>query len=183
MRKWIVRFVSLYVFDVVVLLLMGLLPGVRVGWAVLWASVILTAATIWLKPLITKMFRGMAAKSAGQRTKAGEKLVQFGLVFVVELIIWILVVWLSGVRVSGFFWGWILPPIALLIAWIIYDAIDDRVEARADSLYAKAAGGKAATDAASAPAVPSATEQAGRRELQDGLTDEQRRMLDELGNG
>jgi len=62
MRKWIVRFVSLYVFDVVVLLLMGLLPGVRVGWAALWGAVILTAATIWLKPLITRMFRGMAAK-------------------------------------------------------------------------------------------------------------------------
>jgi hypothetical protein len=183
MRKWIVRFVSLYVFDVVVLLLMGLLPGVRVGWAVLWASVILTAATLWLKPLISRMFRGMAAKSASQRTKAGEKLVQFGLVFVVELIIWILVVWLSGVRVSGFFWGWILPPIALLIAWIIYDAVDDRIEGRADAVYAKATGGTVRTDTASSPAVPSATEQAGRRELQDGLTDEQRRMLDELGNG
>lgn len=182
MRKWIVRFVSLYVFDVVVLLLMGLLPGVRVGWSALWAGVILTAATIWLKPLITKWFRGIAARSAEERTKVGEKVLQWGLVFVVELIVWILVVWLSGVGVSGFFWGWVLPPIALLIAWIVYDAIDDRVEARADALYGKATG-RQADAAASAPAVPSATEQAGRRELHDGLTDEQRRMLDELGNG
>ncbi|MBN9154851.1 MAG: hypothetical protein J0J05_12790 [Microbacterium sp.] len=179
MRKWIVRFVSLYVFDVVVLLLMGLLPGVRVGWAALWGAVILTAATIWLKPLITRMFRGMAAKSADQRTKLGEKLVQFGVVFVVELIVWLLVVWFSGVDVKGWFWGWVLPPIALLIAWIIYDAIDDRVEARTGAIYDRATGGMA-TDAA---AAPTATEQSGRRELHDGLTDEQRRMLDELGNG
>ncbi len=181
MRKWIVRFVSLYVFDVVVLLLMGLLPGVRVGWAALWGAVILTAATIWLKPLITKMFRGLTAKSSSQRTKLGEKLVQFGLVFVVELIVWLLVVWFSGVDVKGWFWGWILPPIALLIAWIVYDAVDDRIEARAGAVYDKATGGKA-TDAAD-PAIPSATEQSARRELQDGLTDEQRKMLDELGNG
>ena len=34
-----------------------------------------------------------------------------------------------------------------------------------------------------APRIPSAEEAAGRRELDDGLTDEQRRMLDELGKG
>jgi hypothetical protein len=37
-----------------------------------------------------------------------------------------------------------------------------------------------ATDAG-APAVPSRETAAAQRELQDGLTEEQRRMLDELG--
>lgn len=178
MKAWVVRFVSLYLFNVVVLLLMGLLPGVTVGWSALWASVILTAATIWLKPLVTKWFQGFAAKSASQRTKAGEKLVQFGLVFVVELLIWLIVVWLSGVRVTGFIWGWVLPPIALLVAWIIYDAIDDKVHAHADAIYDKALGGK--TTDASTPSISPATHDA-QQELKDGLTAEQRRMLDELG--
>lgn len=180
MKAWVVRFVSLYVFNVVVLLLIGwLLPGVRVGWAALWAGIILTAATIWLKPVVARWFSGMAAKSSSQRTKAGEKLVQLGLVFVVEFVVWLLVVLFSGVAVTGWFWGWILPPVALLIAWAIYDAVDDRIEARAGALYDRATGGRQTTDAA-APAISSPEARAAQDELRDGLTAEQRRMLDEL---
>ncbi|MFB8387553.1 hypothetical protein ACFC3F_10495 [Microbacterium sp. NPDC055910] len=178
MKAWLVRFVSLYVFNVVVLLIVGmLLSSVRVGWAALWAGVVLTAATIWLKPLVGRMFRGAAAKSAGQRTRLGEKLVQFGLVFVVELIVWILVVVLSGVNVSGWFWGWVIPPLALLLAWVIYDAVDDKIEARAGALYDRATGGRVRS-ADATPETPASA--AGRRELNDGLTDEQRKMLDGL---
>lgn len=178
------RFASLYIFDLVVLLLIGwLTPGVSVGWAAFWAAVILTAATIWLKPLIRRWFRGMAAKSQNRRTKIGEKLVQYGLVFVVALIVWVLVVVLTRVNVSGWFWGYVLPPVALLIAWAIYDLIDDRIESRAGALYDSATtrvrGGQSTVDAvAQAPDSPAPS--AGRRELKDGLTDEQRRMLDEL---
>ncbi|MDN3496358.1 hypothetical protein QL996_10500 [Planococcus sp. APC 4015] len=182
MKAWLVRFASLYVFNVVVLLLVGwLLPAVAVGWSAFWASLVLTAATIWLKPAVTRLFRGMAARSAGQRTKVGEKLVQGVLVFFVELIVWFLVVLLTGVNVSGWFWGWVLPPIALLIAWAIYDAVDDRIEARAGAIYDRATRRNAPVTGAAAPAVPpSPAAEAGRRELRDGLTEEQRRMLDEL---
>jgi hypothetical protein len=184
MKKWVVRFATLYVFNLAVLLLIALLvPGVQVGWGVLWASVILTAATIWLKPVIAKWFGGMAAKSAHQRTKAGEKLVQIGLVFVVELVVWIVVVMLSGVTVRNWFFGYLLPPIFLLIAWAIYAAVDDRMHAHAEAIYDRASAGIGgqSTDAA-APPVPSPESRAARAELQDGLTAEQRRMLDELGN-
>ena len=91
---------------------------------------------------------------------------------------------LSGVSIGGWFWGYILPPVILLIGWAVYDAIDDRVEAHAGALYDKATGQSAAGTAAGAPAVPAAPSpeaQAGSRKLKDGLTDEQRRMLDELG--
>jgi len=184
MKSWIVRFVSLYVFNVVVLLVIGLLPSVRVGWAALWAGVILTAATVWIKPLITKMFTGSAAKSARQRTRVGEKAVQYGIVFAVELIVWILVVIFSGVRVSGFFWGWALPPLLLLVAWVIYDRVDDKVEARTGALYDRATGRAGGAAVADSPAPPPAPEvRAARDELADGLTPEQRRMLDDLGKG
>lgn len=182
MKKWVVRIASLLVFNILVLLLIGmLLPQVRVGWSVLWAAVILTAATVWVKPLITTWFSGMAATSASGRTKAGEKVVQFFLVLLVAYIVWVLTLVLSGVRVSGWFWGYVIPPVLLLIAWAIYDLIDDRLERTTGALYDKATRrtSGAATDA-SAPVSP-ATESA-RRELHDGLTDEQRRMLDELGN-
>jgi len=181
MKTWIVRFASLYAFNLVVLLLLGLLvPGVTVGWSALWASIILTAATVWLKPVISKAFTGAARRSASQRTAAGDKLVQYGIVFLVELIIWLLVVIFSGVRVHGFFWGWVIPPVALLLAWIVYDRIDDRVEARTAALYDRATG--RVPGPASGSSGPTAAGRAGAAELQDGLTPEQRRMLDELGN-
>jgi len=184
MKKWIVRFAALYVFNLAVLLIIDLLvAGVSVGWGVIWASVILTAAGLWLKPLIQKWFASMTARSASQRTRAGEWLVRAGVVFVVELIVWILVVMLSGVHVRHLFLGYLLPPILLAIAWAIYAAIDDRLEARAGDLYDRATVGLGSrkTDAASPAAPPSPEVRGAREELQDGLTAEQRRMLDELG--
>lgn len=184
MKTWVVRFASLYVFNLVVLLLLGiLLPSVSVGWAALWASVILTAATIWLKPLISKMFTGAARKSAGSRTGLAEKIVQYGIVFIVELLVWILVVVFSGVKVGGWFWGWVIPPVLLVIAWIIYDVVDDRIQRTTGDLYDKANAGIRGSrgSAAVSPAAPTAASREGAAELQDGLTAEQRKMLDDLG--
>lgn len=181
MKAWIVRFASLYLFNLLLLWAIGLLLSpVRVGWAAFWASIVLTLAVLVVKPLVRRMFTGMASRSAGSRTRLGEKVVQYAIVFVVELLIWLLVVWLSPIDVRGWFWGYVLPPVLLLIGFAIYDAIDDRVEARAGALYDRATGGR------TPPAVqdtPSPAAQEGSRELRDGLTDEQRRMLDELGKG
>lgn len=182
MKKWVVRFLSLLVFNVVVLLIIGWLTPASVGWSALWAGVVLTALTIWIKPLIHRAFQSMAARSAGQRTKIGEKIVEAALVFVVALIVWIATVLLSGVNISGWFWGYLLPPVIIAIGWAIYDAIDDRVEGHAGALYDKATGGAKSTDSGPATStITSAETAAAQRELQDGLTAEQRRMLDELG--
>ncbi len=178
------RFGSLLVFNVAVLLVIGWLTPAQVGWSAIWAGVVLTALTLWIKPAVHRWFQSMASKSAGQRTRLGEKLVQFFLVFAVALAVWVVTVLLSGVTVGSWFWGYILPPVFILIGWAIYDRIDDRVETHAGALYDKASGGPAVSGVdASAPAVPSAETRAAQRELQDGLTDEQRRMLDELGKG
>lgn len=185
MKSWLIRAVSLYVFNVVVLLLIGLLMrSVIVGWHALWAAVILTLATLALKPVLLKAFRGAASKSASSRTKIGEKVVQYVLVFVVELIVWVLTVLLSGVDVRGWFWGYVLPPLFLLIAWVIYDQIDDRIEAKTGEVIGSVSSRMKRTDAAaSSPgSAPAASPEAsiGRDELRDGLTPEQRRMLDNL---
>ena len=182
MKTWIVRFVSLYAFNVLVLWVIGLLlPTVSVGWSAFWASIILTAATIWVKPLISKAFSGAIKTSSGQRTAAGEKLVQYGSVLLVELIVWFLVVLLSGVNVRGWFWGYLLPPLILLVAWIIYDRIDDVVHAKTGQLYDRAEAGIRGRGTATAGTSASTATSEVRAELNDGLTPEQRRMLDELG--
>jgi len=185
MKKWVVRFVSLLVFNIVVLLIVGWLTPAHVGWSALWAGIVMTALVIWIKPLIDKWFRSSAAKSAGGRTKAGEKIVQFFIAFAVAFLIWIATVLLSGVRIGGGFfgaiWAYVLPPVILLIGWAIYAAIDDKVESHAGALYDKATGTQTDPVDATAAAVPSPEAAAAKRELNDGLTDEQRRMLDELG--
>ncbi len=109
---------------------------------------------------------------------------QYVLVYLVELIVWVLTVWLSGVRASGF-WAFVLPPLALLFGWMIYDQIDDRLRAKAgeiyDSVQARVKGGETKTASPTAAAAESPETRAARDELDDGLTPEQRRMLDELG--
>lgn len=186
MKNGIVRFAALYVFNVVVLLLIGLLSaGVSVGFHALWAAVILTLAALFVKPLLTGAFRKAAAKSAADRTRAGEKVVQYVLVYVVELIIWVAVVWLSGVRASGF-WSYALPPLLLLLGWMIYDQVDDRLRAKAGELYdavqSRVSGpGRATAPSSAAPSAETRATADARQELDDGLTPEQRRMFDELG--
>lgn len=184
MKSWLIRAVSLYVFNVAVLLLIGLIMrSVSVGWHALWASIILTLAMLAIKPALLRAFRGSAAKSADSRSKPAEKLIQYLIVFVVELIVWVATVLLSGVNVHGWFWGYVLPPLYLLIAWVIYDQIDDRMEAKTGELIGSVTSkvtGRGAAASAPSSAAPSPDAAAGHAELDDGLTPEQRRMLDEL---
>lgn len=180
MRNGIIRFGALYVFNVAVLLIIGLvLPSVSVGLHALWASVILTLAALFIKPLLKSAFRKSAARSAADRTNTGEKVVQYALVYVVELIIWVLTVWLSPVGVHGFFWGYALPPLLLLLGWVIYDQVDDVLRRKAGDVYDRVAGSRKPKDAAASAAPTQATPRADTAP-DDGLTPEQRRMLDEL---
>lgn len=178
MKKWVVRFASLFVFNAVVLLLIGFLTPAEVGWAALWAAVVLTLLVLFVKPLVQKWFRGAAAKSIDKRTRIGEWFLQILIVLAVAAIVWILTVILTGVDVKGWLWGYILPPIIIAIGWAIYAKISDRLEAKAGEIYTRLGGGPAADAAASTP--PSPASQIGRRELDDGLTAEQRRLLDGL---
>lgn len=133
-------------FDFVVLVLIGLImPQVSVGWSVFWAAAVLTAATIWVKPALSRWLGGRADRSSRDLTRAGAKLVQYATVFVVAVAVWILVVLLSGVHVAGFFWGWVIPPILLLIAWSVFDLTGDRLVAGAGRAWDGARGRRSGT--------------------------------------
>ncbi|GAA3030126.1 hypothetical protein [Microbacterium dextranolyticum] len=183
MKTWVVRFLSLYAFNIVVLLLIGLLTPARVGIAAIWASVVLTVAEIVVKPLAQRAFQRAAAKSAAERTRASEWLVQAGIVLVVAAIVWVLTLLLSGISVRGWLWAYVLPPVIIAVGWLVYARIDDIVEARTGQLYDSAFGRRSggSADSATAPATEPGTGTRARQDLDDGLTPEQRRMLDELG--
>ena len=175
MRSWIVRFASLYVFNVVVLLVIGLLTPARVGLAVIWA-----AAELFVRPLLQKVFTGAAAKSASQRTRIGEAMVQGLIVLAVAAVVWAITLLLSSAGTGGsWFWAWVLPPVIITIGWFVYARIDSRLQARAGALYDRALSRSSSTTAVASGTTGGDAE--GRAELQDGLTPEQRRLLDELG--
>ncbi|MFT3798288.1 hypothetical protein [Microbacterium sp.] len=176
MKSLVVRFLSLYAFNIVVLLVIGVLTPAHVGWHAIWASVVMTLAELLVKPLALTAFTRNAAKSAEQRTKAGEVLVQGGIVLVVAAIVWALTLILSGATAGGWFWGWVLPPVFIAIGWFVYSQIVDKVEARAGAIYDQAEAGITGKNATGAEAPADV-----REELRDGLTAEQRKMLDDLG--
>ncbi|MFT4052008.1 MAG: hypothetical protein QM677_07145 [Microbacterium sp.] len=195
MKAWVVRFCSLYAFNVVVLLVIGLLTPARVGAAVVWAAVIMTLAEVFVKPLAHRAFARSAAKTASERTHAGEALVQGLIVFAVAGVIWLITLVLSRVNTgSSWFWAYVLPPIVIAIGWFVYALVDDRLEQATGELFDRAEAGirgsspsgadasdtSAASDAGAAAARAAAAAE-GAAELRDGLTPEQRRMLDDLG--
>ncbi|GAA1862526.1 hypothetical protein ACFQZV_12870 [Microbacterium koreense] len=175
MKAWVVRFASLLVFNVVVLLLIGWLTPARVGWSALWAGIVLTALVLWVKPLVAKMFRGLAEPKSRPRGKFMEWLVGLAVTAGVAVVVWVVTVLLSGVQVGNWFWGYILPPLILMIGWGVYSLIDDKLETQAGAIYDKATGKDAAPVAA-----PETTSPAPSKDHYDGLTAEQRRMLDDL---
>lgn len=176
MRNGIIRFGSLLVFNAAVLLLIGFFTPARVGLGALWAALVMTVLVLFVKPLVTRWFQSMAAKSRDERTGVGEGLVQLFLVLAVAWVVWVLTVIFSGVSTAGsWLWAYVLPPIIIAIGWAVYAKIVDRIEARAGKIYDRI---DQRTDRA--PSAPSATADAARAEANDGLTAEQRKLLDEL---
>ena len=101
MKKWIVPFGSLLVFNVAVLLVIGWLTPAHVGWAAIWAGVVLTALTLWIKParppLVPERWRrgrrGGAPSSARSSCSASSCSPS-------PLVVWVVTVLLSGVSVG-----------------------------------------------------------------------------------
>lgn len=141
MRRWIVRLIALYLFDLIVLVLIGLITTrVQVPFpAVLWAALILAFATMWVKPAVHGALRSLVKREGDRtRSKFAEFVVQAVIVYAVALAVWVVVVWLTNVRTEGFLSAYLLPPIALLLAWGAYSLISGAVEKGVDDAVSKA---------------------------------------------
>lgn len=136
-RAWFIRFVTLAVFNLIVLLLIVIfLPSVHGRpFGLLWGALLLTVLTIWIKPLLSSAASSQADRLSQGRSAGARRGFGALAVLIVALVVWLLLVWFSSIRVQGWFWGYVIPPIALLIAWFIYDAIDDQLERSVTRAY------------------------------------------------
>jgi hypothetical protein len=177
MKTWIVRFTSLFVFNIAVLIAIGLFTPAKVGWSVIWASLVMTALVLFVKPVAEKWARKKVEQTRQGRSRAREQLVQFLVVLALAGGVWVATLMLTGVNAGdSWFWAFVLPPFIIAVGWWVYALVSDRIEAKAGELYDRIGSG----EKVDAPASPSAAEQTGRAELADGLTPEQRKLLNDL---
>ncbi len=178
MRTWIIRFASLFVFNIAVLLVIGIFTPAKVGWSVIWASLVMTALVLFVKPLAERWAQTEAEKTRPHRSRTGEQFIQLLIVFALAGAVWVATLIFSGVNAGdSWFWSFVLPPIIIGAGWFVYAKVSDRIEAKAGELYDRVdpARGTPATTT-----VPSAAEHLGRAELADELTPEQRALLEDL---
>lgn len=137
MKRWVVRVGTAFVFNILVLLVVvWLVSAVHGSWSVLWASLVFTLATLFLKPFFHRFFLAQGERLRDNKAAwLKGKVLTYLVSYVVALVIWILTVVFSGIHVTGLFWGWVAPPIIVLVGWIVYDQLDDVLEARAGDLY------------------------------------------------
>lgn len=135
MRNWIVRIGAAFVFNILLLLvIIWVTPGVHGAWGVLWASLVFTLATLFLKPVFAQVVGAQGKKLEGRTTWLKGKTLVYLVSYVVALLIWIVTVALSGVSLHSF-WAWVLPPLLVLLGWVVYDQLDDAFERKAVEVY------------------------------------------------
>ncbi|HCX84339.1 MAG TPA: hypothetical protein DHV14_04200 [Micrococcales bacterium] len=136
-KRWVVRLVALTLFNIaVVLAIVLIVPQVTGGLlAMIGAGIVLALATVWIRPALSRYATRKAQAGAPRRSPGTQRLVAALAVFLVAAVIWVLTVLLTDIDVHGWFWGYVVPPLVLLVAWWIYAQVVDSLEAKVASAY------------------------------------------------
>ncbi|WP_426996118.1 hypothetical protein [Pseudarthrobacter sp. N5] len=134
MKVWAIRIGIALIFNAITLWVASVLPGIRLGGGFLGAVAIFTAATLLIKPLITSFLtrrgEGLGSRATWLRGKA--------LTVIVGLLATLGILMLTGIFSSGFnisgLTGWVLATVVIWAASLVYDFVDDGLEARARKL-------------------------------------------------
>lgn len=139
-RNWVIRLVSLYAFSFVAFLVMGLvMPSFRIGfWHTFWAALIFTLATVFVKPIVSSFAQKTAAGLQQGKTPLVARIIEYVAVYIVAVIIWIIVTMLTSLHNTGF-WSFLIAPLFLWVAWIVYDIVDETIERAVGKGYDAAA--------------------------------------------
>ncbi|MGO4589273.1 hypothetical protein [Paenarthrobacter sp. 2TAF44] len=139
MKSLAVRIAIALVFNAITLWVASVLPGVRLGAGFLWAVVVFTVATLFVKPLILALFHRRHEQRADRRTWILSKAltVAAGLLATLAILL-VTSIFSNGFTINGIF-GWIGATVVIWLASFIYDFVDDGLEAKAHELLGGAA--------------------------------------------
>ncbi|MHC6221341.1 hypothetical protein [Arthrobacter sp. MMS24-S77] len=136
MRAWVIRIGIALVFNAITLWAASVLPGVRLGGGFLWAVVVFTVATLLIKPGMTALIALGGARLHSRSGRAG-KLLSSAAGLLATLGILILTgIFSSGFRINGIV-GWVAATVVIWLASLIYNFVDDGLEARATALIGR----------------------------------------------
>ncbi|WP_347107727.1 hypothetical protein AAHB33_12045 [Paenarthrobacter sp. S56] len=140
MKSLAVRIAIALVFNAITLWVASVLPGVRLGAGFLWAVVVFTAATLLVKPAVLGLLHGHLTtrrdRSSWLRGKAAT--LSAGLLTTLAVLV-ITSLFSNAFRITGVF-GWVAATVVIWLASLIYDFVDDGLEARAHQFLGGTAG-------------------------------------------
>jgi len=145
MKAWAIRTAIAFVFNAITLWAAAILPGIRLGNGFLWVVLLFTAASLLLRGTASGVFRRLDERrrlEARQEADGGlpgrSKAVRKVLVGAVGLalsfgVLWLTTAFAGGFTISGPI-GWILAAVVVWLGSIIFDAVDDGLENKAQQL-------------------------------------------------
>ncbi|WP_162943581.1 hypothetical protein [Arthrobacter celericrescens] len=150
MKAWAIRTVIAFVFNAITLWVAAILPGVRLGDGFLWVALLFTAASLLLRGAASAVLRRLDAQEPGAqvpdgglpgRSKVARK-VLFGAAGLALSfgVLWLTTLFAGGFAISGTI-GWVLATVVVWLASVIFDAVDDGLENKAQQLLGGAGPG------------------------------------------
>lgn len=135
-RNWVIRLVSLYIFSFVAFLLLGFINSSFSNgfFHLFWSALIFTLATVFVKPIVSSFAQKTAEGLKQGKTSTAARVIEYVAVFAVALVIW-LILSVLGAAQNPHWFSWILSPVLLLVAWAIYDVVDEKIEAQVAKGY------------------------------------------------
>lgn len=134
MKLWLIRIGIAFVFNAITLWAASILPGVRVGQGFWWAVLVFTAATVLVRRLVGKILGRPGSNQPSRAAAFGSRAVEAGAGLISTLVILLATSMFSdGFRISGPV-GWIIVTVVIWAASLVYDFVDDGLEAKAAQL-------------------------------------------------
>jgi|GEM_PF-2268351 len=139
MKAWAIRTAIAFVFNAITLWAAAILPGVRLGDGFLWVVLLFTAAGLLLRGAASAVFRrldGTQGPDGGRlgRSKAARKALLGAAGLALSFgVLWLTTLFAGGFTINGTI-GWVLATVVVWLASIIFDAVDDGLENKAQQL-------------------------------------------------
>jgi hypothetical protein len=137
MRAWAIRIGIAFAFNAITFWAASVLPGVRLGGGFLWAVAVFTVATILIKPGMAALIARGGTSLQSRSSRGGKLLVAAAGLLATFGILLLTSIFSSGFQINGIV-GWTSATVVIWMASLIYNFVDDGLEAGATALIERA---------------------------------------------